>query len=206
MISIVPILSHHRQFELLSKDIMADAGEDPSVSLIVYQSLAQTVTCGIFIPAERVSFTVTFFYGFNSSDDRQSLWDELSILNATTPISRYLWAVVGNFNQILRVFQLSNSLEMDTDDAELFEAQAKGLQFSWWNNQDDNPISKKIDHAFINRYWLEGRISPSSSSQFKLIRSLKMLKHVLRRLNKSTFSAATLNQYDTDHRERGASG
>ncbi|CAH2036384.1 unnamed protein product [Thlaspi arvense] len=75
------------------------------------------------------------------------------------------WAVVGDFNQILRVAHHSNDLALNIDvsgindfsltlqDAELFEAQSKGLPFSWWNNQDENPIAKKIDHALINQAW-----------------------------------------------------
>lgn len=38
-------------------------------------------------------------------------------------------------------------------EAELFEAQAKGLPFTWRNSQDDNPISTKINHVFINHPW-----------------------------------------------------
>ncbi|XP_013720866.1 uncharacterized protein LOC106424654 [Brassica napus] len=38
-------------------------------------------------------------------------------------------------------------------DAELFEAQANGLTYSWWNNQDASPVSKKIDHVLINHHW-----------------------------------------------------
>ncbi|VVA94789.1 unnamed protein product [Arabis nemorensis] len=119
---------------------------DPSVSLIVYQVSAQAVTYGVFIPSVMLSIRVTFIYRFNSLEERQSLWDELSVLNATTPVSRNLWAVVGDFNQILRASQYSNSLDMAIDDSgtdeinlalqdvELFEAQAKGLLFTWWNN------------------------------------------------------------------------
>ncbi|KAF2573835.1 hypothetical protein F2Q70_00005530 [Brassica cretica] len=38
-------------------------------------------------------------------------------------------------------------------DAQLFEAQAKGLPYTWRNSQDDNPISTRIDHALINQAW-----------------------------------------------------
>ena len=37
--------------------------------------------------------------------------------------------------------------------AEIFEEQAKGSPFTWWNNQEDNPIAKKIDHSLINQAW-----------------------------------------------------
>lgn len=228
---------------------------DPSISVLIYQASAHAVTCGIFIQAENVNLTVTFVYGFNQVEDRHSLWDELHLLNVSTPLSRHPWAVAGDFNQILRSTHHSNRqwINVDTSgiddfnlalqDAELFEAQAKGLPLTWWNNQDDNPISKKIDHALINQKWsdlfpdayadfLEPQQSdhavclfrvPSlqrhvckpfkffhhvidhleyedsvkeawncevinGSFQFKLARSLKLMKKVLRRINKRYYS------------------
>lgn len=38
-------------------------------------------------------------------------------------------------------------------DSELFECQAKGLPFTWWNNCDSNPVSKRIDLALITHSW-----------------------------------------------------
>lgn len=228
---------------------------DPSVSLVVYQSSAQLITCGIFIQSLSLSLTVSFAYGKNLPEDRLPLWEELSWLNANTLVNRSPWAVVGDFNQILRISQHSEYLSQDVDlsgiddfnlalqDAELFEAQAKGLPFTWWNNQEDSPASKKIDHAFINQAWatyfpdayadfLEPLqsdhaacffqvpsmrrsvrkpfkyfqhvadhpdfhdsisqawtpLSIQGSSQFKLVRSLRKLKVVLRGLNKHYYS------------------
>ncbi|CAH2060585.1 unnamed protein product, partial [Thlaspi arvense] len=94
----------------------------------------------------------------------RSLWEKLGRINATTPVSRFPWAVVGDFNQILRSNQHSNHLARDVDvsgieefnlaiqEAEIFEAQRKDLAYTWWNNQEINPISTKIDHAFINQH------------------------------------------------------
>ncbi|KAG7588702.1 Reverse transcriptase domain [Arabidopsis suecica] len=119
---------------------------DPRVSVVVYQASSQMVTCGIFITAENVNLTVSFVYGFNQVDQRCPLWEELVYLNANTPVSCHPWAVLGDFNQILRVSHHSDHQTCDVDttgmddmnlalqDAELFEAQAKGLVFSWWNN------------------------------------------------------------------------
>ncbi|CAH2038637.1 unnamed protein product [Thlaspi arvense] len=231
---------------------------DPSVSVFVYQSSAQAVTCGIFIQAQNVNLTITFVYGHNGTDLRRTLWDELHTLNAVTPVSRTPWAVLGDFNQIRQSSQHSNSQQTHIDtsgmedfnlalqDAELFEAQTKGLPFTWWNNQEDNPISKKIDHAFINCHWsiafpdayavfmepvqsdhaaclfqmpsLHRKASKpfkffhhtadhpqfgelvaeawsygdiSGSNQLKLAKALKLLKPVLRKLNKRQFSGVS---------------
>lgn len=149
---------------------------DPSVSVFVYSASAQAVTCGIFVMAENINFTVTFVYGSNDVEARKSLWNELSLMNRTTPVAYSPWSVVGDFNQIIRVSNHSDypssvidisgmeDMNMALQDAELFEAQAKGSPFTWWNNQVDNPISKKIDHALINQDWASN--FPDSYAEF----------------------------------------
>ncbi|KAG7568298.1 Reverse transcriptase domain [Arabidopsis thaliana x Arabidopsis arenosa] len=236
---------------------------DPSVSLVVYQASAQLVTCGIFIQSLSLSVTVSFAYGHNLPEDRQPLWEELAWLNANSPVNRFPWAVVGDFNQILRLSHHSEYLTQDVDsagiddfnlalqDAEIFEAQAKGLPFTWWNNQEDSPASKKIDHALINQAWATAHpesfaefleliqsdhaaclftvpfmrrsvrkpfkyfhhvadhpefhdsvsqawnpLSIQGTSQFKLVRSLRKLKIVLRSLNKRHFSGISARVKD----------
>lgn len=47
-----------------------------------------------FISAQNVNLTVTFVYAFNQVEERRLLWEELSSLNASTPVSRYPRAVV----------------------------------------------------------------------------------------------------------------
>ncbi|KAF8116978.1 hypothetical protein N665_0013s0037 [Sinapis alba] len=97
-------------------------------------------------------------------------------MQGNTPVSDHPWSVVGDFNQMLRTSHHSNHLSSRVDetgmtdanialqDAQLFEAQAKGLPFTWRNNQDDNPISTKIDHAFINHAWFSA--FPDSYAEF----------------------------------------
>lgn len=228
---------------------------DPRVTMTIYHASAQAVTCGVFILSENATFTVTFAYGFNQPEGRQLLWDELAQLNSSTPVARCPWAVVGDFNQILRTSHHSNQHDLEVDiagmdvfnlalqEAELFEAHTKGLPFTWNNNQDDNPISKKIDHALFNASWAQNYpdsfcefLDPDQSDhapalismpsiqrrvvkpfkyfhhvadhpqfidsvgeawnceaitgslQFKLARSLKLQKPILRRLNRTHFS------------------
>ena len=126
---------------------------DPRVTLDVYTATAQSVTCGVTILSENITLTVTFVYGFNLVEERTSLWVSLAELQASTPVSDHPWCVLGDFNQMLRSSHHSNHLSARTDDsgmdeanlglqdAQLFEAQAKGLSFTWRNCQDDNPIS-----------------------------------------------------------------
>ncbi|WZY73147.1 hypothetical protein YC2023_005387 [Brassica napus] len=228
---------------------------DPTVTLIIYDATAQSVTCGVSILSENISLTVTFIYGFNLVEDRRCMWNHLVQLQDSSPVSSHPWSVVGDFNQMLRTSHHSNHLSSQVDvsgmdeanialqDAQLFEAQAKGLPFTWRNSQDDSPISTRIDHAFINQTWSSAFpdsyaefLDPSQSDhapclfrvpsirrqvikplkffhhvidhpeyagivrdawdcsqitgtdQYKLVRSLKLLKRPLRRLNKRHFS------------------
>lgn len=222
--------------------------------MTLYQASAQAVTCGFFIAAENVNLTVTFFYAYNQVEEKRPLWEELSTLNATTHVSQCPWAVVVDFNQILRAEHHSNHQEDNVDssgiddftlaiqEADLFDSQTKGLPFTWYNNNDAAPISKRIDHL-VNQQWaqtfqdaygefLEPEQSdhavclvtmPSirqrvvkpfkffhhiiyhpdylnsvreawnceniqGSLQFKIFRSQKLMKGVLRRLNKTHYS------------------
>ena len=228
---------------------------DPRVSIFLYNVTAQAVTCGVVIQSENHCFTVTFAYGFSLLEDRQSFWNGLIELHETTPVSRFPWSVLGDLNQMLRTSHHLNHLfsrvdesgieeaNLSLQDAELFEVQSKGLPFTWTNNQDENPISTKIDHALINQHWSSRFpdscaefLEPSQSDhaaclfrmpsvsrhvckpfkffnhvvdhpqyadlvseswhceqisgtlQFKLVRSMKLLKVVLRKLNKRHFS------------------
>lgn len=150
---------------------------DPRVIVTVYKASAQLITCGIFLQAEDVTFTVSFAYGFNQVEQRQSRWEELAYLNAETLVNRSPWAVAGDFNQILRVSHHSEHHSRDIDvtglddfnlaiqEAYLFEVHAKGLPYTWWNNCEANPISKKIDHAFINHSY--ATIFPEAYADFQ---------------------------------------
>lgn len=223
--------------------------------MVIHEATAQSVTCGISVLSENITLMVTFVYGFNLVEDRRSLWTGIVNLQATSPVSSYPWSVVGDFNQMLRSSHHSNHLTCRIDesrmedanislqDAQLFEAHAKGVPYTWRNTQDDSPISTRIDHAFINQAWsiafpdsYADFLDPSQSDhapclfrmpstrrqvikpfkffhhvidhpeyvgtireawnsaqitgtdQFKLVRSLKLLKKPLRRLNKNHFS------------------
>lgn len=231
---------------------------DPRVSVVVYKESAQVITCGFFLRSENINFTVSFVYGFNLVEERVTLWEELAHLHSSTPLSRSPWAVIGDFNQILRSehnsqFPAANidlhgvsDFELALQDSNLFEAPSKGLPFTWWNHREEDPTSKRIDHALIDEYWarsfpdaysefLEPGQSDhapclfsipnlqrvvkrpfkfychvvdhpdftetidsewsasiiSGSYQFKLARSLKLLKPCLRRLNRDHFSGIT---------------
>lgn len=81
---------------------------DPLVSVFIYKTTEQAVTCGIFILAENINLTVTFVYGFNTAGERQMLWNELVEINHTSVMVDTPWVVAGDFNQILRLEHYSS--------------------------------------------------------------------------------------------------
>ncbi|WZZ87371.1 hypothetical protein YC2023_115950 [Brassica napus] len=46
---------------------------DPKVPMLIYNTTAQSVTCGVTILSENITLTITFVYGFNLVEDRKSL-------------------------------------------------------------------------------------------------------------------------------------
>lgn len=149
---------------------------DPRVRVVIYQVSAQLVTCGFFLHAENKNITISFAYGFNLPEQRVQLWDKLVQLSSTTPLACFPWAVMGDFNQILRSSHHSDypSSSIDThgmsdfgfalQDSNLFEAPTKGLPFTWWNHHVIDPVSKRIDHALINEHWASS--FPHSYAEF----------------------------------------
>lgn len=144
--------------------------------MLIYNATSQSVTCGVTILSENISLTFTFVYGFNLVEERRCLWDSLVRMQEGSPVAAHPWSVLGDFNQMLRTSHHSNHISTFVDvagmddanlslqDAQLFEAQVKGLPYTWRNMQDDNPISTKIDHAFINQAWSSS--FPDSYAEF----------------------------------------
>ncbi|KAH0859381.1 hypothetical protein HID58_087642 [Brassica napus] len=224
--------------------------EDP-----FFLATEQAVTYGVHILSENINLTVTFVYGFNVVGERQALWNELVEISDTPALQNSTWTVLGDFNKILRLAHHSGypSHVVDSSgmqeanealqDAGLFEAQAKGTPFTWSNNNDQDPVSKRIDHTLVNQIWADhfrdsyadllepgqsdhspcivkvpslrrqsrkpfkfchhiidhpdyssadaAAWNPGSitgSAQFKLVRTMKMLKKDLRGINKRHFS------------------
>lgn len=78
-------------------------------------------------------------------------------------ISSKAWVVMGDFNQILNPSESSTGsarISMGISDfrhcissANLFDLSFRGNLFTWWNNQEANPIVKKLDRVLINGNW-----------------------------------------------------
>ncbi|KAH0870870.1 hypothetical protein HID58_077892, partial [Brassica napus] len=121
---------------------------------------AQSVTCGIHVPAENLNITVSFVYGSGFSLDGVSRFARhnaavfLVVLGQCSGLQSDP-EIRASFHHLSARVDISGieDTNLSLQEAELFEAQAKGLPFTWRNNQDNNPISTKIDHAFINHLW-----------------------------------------------------
>ncbi|XP_013679210.1 uncharacterized protein LOC106383683 [Brassica napus] len=112
-----------------------------------------------------MEFAVTLVYGSNCRKFRRELWSELSYLSTYAPIASSLWAVVGDFNQILDATENSStsaaystrgmrdSLNC-TISAALLDLPYCGNSFTWSNNQGLSVISKKLDRILVNDLWL----------------------------------------------------
>lgn len=74
------------------------------------------------------------------------------------------WAVLGDFNQILRPTKhcIGSNLNMDRamrdfDDAltlsSLMDMNYRGCTFTWWNKRRLSPVAKKLDRILVNDEW-----------------------------------------------------
>ncbi|XP_024004020.1 uncharacterized protein LOC112081493 [Eutrema salsugineum] len=138
-------------------------GWDPSVTLTVFFKSSQIITCVIQLPHTTSEVCISYVYGVNSKSGRQQMWDDLHSLSVNPAISFLPWAVMGDFNQILNPSEKSNGgtrisrgmqdFRNCASSAGLFDLSIRGSEFTWWNNQEVNPIAKKLDRILINDSW-----------------------------------------------------
>lgn len=121
-------------------------------------------------------FVASCVYASNFQADRQILWEE--ILYAQNHFARGVlpWIIMGDFNETLasskhsRGSTLANATGMRNfqsliADCELADLAYVGPQFTWWNNQEENPIGKKLDKALVNAVW--SQLFPYSFASFE---------------------------------------
>lgn len=81
---------------------------DPFLSVVTYHKSDQMIVCGVFFLQFNHYFTVSFIYAMNCPIQRRRLWQELSDLKDSSPISSRPWLLVGDFNQILSKLEHSS--------------------------------------------------------------------------------------------------
>ncbi|CAL9224751.1 unnamed protein product [Arabidopsis halleri] len=139
----------------------------PEVNITILSKSSQQITCLVQHVTANVQLVCSFIYASNFAAERRSLWAELSTLhNGISQNSSTPWIVVGDFNEVLSIADHSRALDYSFNESgmrdfqnvvsacDLMDLSSSGPTFTWINNQDDNPIGKKLDRALINHAWL----------------------------------------------------
>ena len=124
----------------------------------------QTISCTVKLPHISTEFVVTFVYAVNCRYGRRRLWSELELLAANQTTSDKPWIILGDFNQSLDPVDASTGGSRITRGMEEFreclltsnisDLPFRGNHYTWWNNQENNPIAKKINRILVNDSWL----------------------------------------------------
>ncbi|KAM6547751.1 hypothetical protein CsatB_019427 [Cannabis sativa] len=139
-------------------------------TLVIVES-PQLVHCFIQMLGCEEAFCATFIYGYNTSEERKSLWADLTKLKF--PVKS--WLILGDFNDVFKIEDRvgGNPITLsDTSDpcqwlmsALVDSIPFNGSKYTWSNNQDgQSRIYSKIDHAFANEYWFDS--FPNSKALF----------------------------------------
>ncbi|XP_010317681.1 uncharacterized protein [Solanum lycopersicum] len=125
-------------------------------------SSAQMIHSHINERSKGYQFNLTVVYGFNTLEQRKSLWNDLKMLvqNVLDP-----WLIVEDFNAILSpknrlagapvTLNEIRDFEECVKDMGITEVQWKGNYYTWTNKQIRNVrIASRIDRAFGNDTWM----------------------------------------------------
>lgn len=138
---------------------------DPSISVLVFKKSDQMILCCVQLPNVLRSFAVAFVYGRNTEIERRPLWEDISTLARSSPISFTPWVLMGDFNQIAAVNEHYSIIQSTIPlrgleefqsylrDNDLQDIPSRGLFYTWSNHQQDNPIIRKLDRALANDEW-----------------------------------------------------
>ncbi|KAK4415266.1 hypothetical protein Salat_2633900 [Sesamum alatum] len=121
----------------------------------------QVIHCRITNKSSQLFFSISFTYGLYSVVNRRSMWEKLSELgqNLNSP-----WLIVGDFNCVrspeekLGVTPTWYELKDFTDcclSLGLQDAPSTGCFFTWYSNNESNPVWCKLDRVLRNNEWLE---------------------------------------------------
>ncbi|XP_074326627.1 uncharacterized protein LOC141664571 [Apium graveolens] len=135
-------------------------GWNPDIwDITLHSSSAQHITCNAHFIEKDIHFLVTFVYAFNDGADRHALWSHLSSLGTCL----MLWCVLGDFNCILSLNEVSGGREHWTPEMQSFKdcVVQVGLRhvrtvrdlFTWYNKRPNDPIHKRLDRMLANGLW-----------------------------------------------------
>lgn len=104
----------------------------------------------------------SFVYASNSTSERRNLWRDLYDIHSNYVQNCYPWILLEDFNVILSSnehsragnYLPSNGAMREFQDTivnyGLMDLSFVGSLYTWINNQEKNPIGKKLDRALVN--------------------------------------------------------
>lgn len=133
-------------------------GWDPNFwNISMLHSSPQDITCLCEFKEKQISFVATFVYAFNDGNDRVALWDFLTSFVTSLP-----WTVLGDFNCVLSMDEISGGREHWTPDMQQFKdcvfdanlvtLSTVGAHFTWRNNRTAL-VTKRLDRVLISQLW-----------------------------------------------------
>ncbi|XP_019239250.1 PREDICTED: uncharacterized protein LOC109219260 [Nicotiana attenuata] len=151
---------------------------------------------------------MTVVYGFNTVEERRSLWSSLEDIAQSTNCP---WLVCGDFNAMLVTADRQSSHPVTFNEVKDFsecinstlsnELQWKGAYYTWRNKQKGGErVNRKIDRAFGNHDWMgpcySSTYGVSMNSSCKQLdkdpmqniwNKMKAMRHIFRQLNQKEF-------------------
>ena len=136
----------------------------PSVRVDVFYKSLQVITCEVFLPSSTSPMVVSFLYASSEETDRKYLWNELISISNSQRLQGKPWAVLGDFNQVLRPEENSAATSPNIDlqtrlfadsliQSGLVDLTFRGSSNTWWNKRRAQPIAKKLDRFLVNEEW-----------------------------------------------------
>ncbi|XP_004252671.1 uncharacterized protein [Solanum lycopersicum] len=126
-------------------------------------SATQMIHCYIQERSKGFQFHLTVVYGFNTIEQRKSLWSDMIQIGQNV---NHPWIIVGDFNAMLSPKDRLAGVPVNENEIKDFsncvkvmglnEVQWKGNYYTWNNKQSGNKrISRRIDRAFGNEDWMD---------------------------------------------------
>ncbi|GKV50480.1 hypothetical protein SLEP1_g57182 [Rubroshorea leprosula] len=151
---------------------LGDASMNPvidiSVNHVIETRMARAASQGVAAVTkaeatkEEVKFLNAIYADPYSDAGRQTLWDELILFSKALPAVP--WLVGGDFNDIRSPSKRSDAASIQKESlsfhdklnaVELHDIPSSGSYFTWCNNREDGPITKKLDCLMVNDVWFD---------------------------------------------------
>ncbi|XP_074352152.1 uncharacterized protein LOC141691301 [Apium graveolens] len=135
-------------------------GRDPGVwQVSLHSSNAQCITCFATFLEKNITILVSYVYAFNDACDRVPLWNYCTNLNQ----SSLPWCLLGDFNCVLGINEISGGGEHWTPDIQVFKdcvtdlglghVRTLGKLYTWTNKRSQDLVLKRLDRMIANALW-----------------------------------------------------